>query len=285
MCWLFAGCFEIDEVAPVGGTGGMIATGGTPSGGGAGAGAGGSFSDASFGGEAGASGDAGQTDAGDAGKVPFTLAELSSAHSGDSPANTDAMDFPLTIPTSARFLVACAHARDNDTKADIYGDLQVGAVKMTPVGPAVRGLAVNNNQAGVRCYVLDDPPAGPQTLHFSTSFPLYTYDYVRLSAFYLPRPASVLDHSAAPHSSGNQHSDLLTTSEPALVLVVYTKYWATPIETTGFTELFDSPGFGNEAEQYAAAVAQTTAGDAQWSVTWPGNWSWGGSQMLAIVPK
>lgn len=266
-----------------------MATGGTTSGGGGAAGTAGLGGDAGTGGSAGTGGGAGAAGTpndggGDAAaKTPFVLADFSSEQSGDSAPNATGLTFAATVPASTRFMLACGHARDNDTASNFYGTISLSGQPMLAVDPAASGV-VGNNQAGVRCFSQDDPATGPQVVQFSV-LAGHSLDYLRISTFYFNRPALVHAHAIATHSGGNQHKSSIVTSEPAIVLVAYTKYYTQTLNTSGFTELFDSAGFGGEAVQYGAYEVQTSAGAANWNVTWGGSSSWGGSQIMAIVPK
>lgn len=293
-CCALAACLDIAETKPPDGSGGVIATGGAAGSGGAG-GAGGAAGAA--GGSAGAAGGAGGadagaggsagagTDAGDAGptKTPFGASELGFQRSGDSGANATGIVFVANIPASTRFLIACRHARDNDTTASYPGVMTAGGAPMAAIDPAARGVN-GNNQAGVQCFYLDDPPTGSQPVAFMLSGP-GSYDYLRISTFYFNRPALIHAHEVATHTAGHTHGHGIVTTEPALVLAVYTKYFTDLVATLGFTELFDVAGFGGEATQYAAVLVQGQPGPANWSVSWSGSSSWGGSQLVAVVPK
>lgn len=263
--------------AAAGGTGGSSGTGGWPGGGGSAAGSGGSA--AGSGGTGGVGVDAGDAWAG---KTPFDVSDFSSEHSGDSVPNATSVSLTASIPLSTRFLIACRHARDNDTGASYPGAMTVAGMPMSAIDGAVTGV-YNNNMAGVHCFQLEDPPTGTQTVEYVLG--AGSYDYMRLSTFYFNRPAQISAHSVSKHATGNQHGQSVITAEPAVVLVIYTKYYTHLLSTVGFSELFDQAGFGGDAVQYAAALVQGTAGSADWQVTWAGSSSWGGSQLVAVVPK
>ncbi len=289
-CWALAACLDIAESKPPDGAGGAILAGGSAGAGGAGgatAGAGGATAGAggAAAGAGGAAAGAGGTGGADAGttKTPFGPSDFSFERSDDSVPNATSITFGATIPAPTRFLLACRHARDNDTTAGYPGIMTAGGTPMTAVDPAARGVS-GNNQAGVQCFYLNDPPVGSQTVAFSLSGP-GSYDYLRLSTYYFNRAALIHAHDIATHSAGNTHGHSIVTTEPALVLAVYTKYFTQLVSSGGFTELFDVAGFGGEAVQYAAIAFQAQPGTADWSVSWPGSSSWGGSQLVAIVPK
>lgn len=269
----------------------MIASGGATSSGGAAAGSGGTGAGGASGGGgtgaaagAGGSGAAG-ADAGDGGtaKVPFSESDFSVEHSADSAPNAATITLSANIPASTRFLIACRHARDNDTASGFAGSMTVGGQQMTAVDPAARGV-YGNNQAGVHCFHASDPPTGAQTIQFKLGF-MGAYDYMRITAVYFDRPAQVHAHAIATHASGQSHGQSIVTTEPAVVLAIYTKYYPDLVSSVGFTQLVNQGGFGGEALAYAGAVVQKQASGVSWNVTWSGQSSWGGSQLVAVVPK
>jgi len=289
-CGALTACLDIAEATPPAGAAGAIATGGTSASGGGAAGA-----DATAGGTAGSSaggaevggagGSSGSTpDAGDGGTVttPFIAADVQSQRSGDSAPNANSITFSATIPATTRFMIACRHIRDNDTTNNYPGTMSVGGQPMPQVDNAARGTS-NDNQAGVHCFYKDDPPTGSQPVTFQLQ--LGNFDYLRISTYYFNRPAQIHAHHIAWHSNGLSHGDSLVTTQPAVVLAIYTKYFTHTVSSAGFTTLFNEPGFGNEAMLYAGVVVQTQPSTVKWTAVWSSQASWGGSQLVAVVPK
>lgn len=281
-CSALTACLDIADVTPPPGAAGATASGGTSASGGSGG------DDASWGGAAGAAGSSGAAgsapDAGDGGttKTPFVEADLQSQRSGDSAANANGITFVASIPATTRFMIACRHMRDNDTTNNYPGVMSVAGQGMPQVDNAARGIS-NDNQAGVHCFYKDDPPTGSQPVSFQLQ--IGNYDFLRISTYYFNRPAQIHAHHIAWHSGGFTHGDSLVTSEPAVVLAIYTKYFPQIVSSVGFTTLFNQPGFDNEAMLYAGVVVQKQPSTVDWSATWSSQASWGGSQLVAVVPK